>query len=66
MRLNASLGIDFTNWTEPQLEREYNGVQLRNLNKEMPESGKNSEYGREDYHNFFMRHKVYCISNGIL
>ena len=47
MSFNASLGIDFTNWTEPKLERENNEIQFRSLNKEMPKSGEGSEYGRE-------------------
>lgn len=47
MKFNASLGIDFSNWIEPKLEREQNEVQLKDVKEELPKSGAGSEYGRE-------------------
>jgi len=49
MSFNASLGIDFSNWTEPKLEREENQVQLRNDKEELPKLSEGSKDGRENH-----------------
>lgn len=47
MRFNNSLGVDFSKWTQPKIERENNQVQLKSFNEDTPKFGAGSEYGRE-------------------
>ena len=47
MRFNASVGVDFTKWTQVKMERENNMVQFKSNAEEMPKFGAGSEYGRE-------------------
>ena len=47
MSFNASLGIDFSNWTEPKLEREEKQAQQKNGKEVLPKLGEGSEYGQE-------------------
>ena len=47
MRVNASLGIDFTKWTHPKLERENIEVQFKSFQEEQPKFGAGNEYGCE-------------------
>ena len=47
MRFNASVGVDFTKWSQVKMERENNQVQFKSFSEDMPKFGAGSEFGRE-------------------
>ncbi|XP_068628637.1 general transcription factor IIF subunit 1 [Battus philenor] len=47
MRFNATLNVDFANWTHVKMERENNIKEFKGIEEEMPKFGAGSEYGRD-------------------
>lgn len=47
MRFNATLNVDFANWTHVKMERENNIKEFKGVEEEMPKFGAGSEYGRD-------------------
>ncbi|CAH0722973.1 unnamed protein product, partial [Brenthis ino] len=47
MRFNATLNVDFANWTHVKMERENNIKEFKGVEEEMPKYGAGSEYGRD-------------------
>ncbi|XP_043271762.1 general transcription factor IIF subunit 1 isoform X2 [Venturia canescens] len=47
MRFNATLKVDFSEWTQVKMERENNMKEYRGVEEEMPKFGAGSEFGRD-------------------
>ena len=47
MKFNGAVGVDFTKWSQVELERENKMLEFESFGGEMPTFGSGTEYGRE-------------------